>query len=133
MPALQSLVLKDRKTTPVDHTFTPNNVEGGIGTVVESSGMKIGDSKFSVTSRKTANGRYRADLKLEVPVVENAVINGLTVPQVSRIAYATVNFSFSESSTTAERNDIVGMLEDSLKKAKTLVDKTVVDLEGVWG
>lgn len=133
MPALQSLVLKDRKTTPVDHTFTPNNVEGGIGTVVESSGMKIGDSKFSVTSRKTANGRYRADIKLEVPVVENAVINGLTVPQVSRIAYATVNFSFSESSTTAERNDIVGMLEDSLKKAKTLVDKTVVDLEGVWG
>lgn len=133
MPALTTLVLKDRKATPVDHTFVPNNVENGTGTVVESSGMKIGDSKFSLTSRKTANGRYRADLKLEVPVVENAVINGLNVPQVSRIAYATVNFSFSDKSTTAERNDIVGMLEDALKKAKTMVDKTVVDLEGVWG
>ena len=134
MPALQSLVLKDRTTpTPVDHTFTPDNLASGVGTVVESTGVKLGDSKFSVSSRKTANGRYRASLKLEIPKVENAVINGVTVPTVTRIAYATVDFSFHGESTTAERNNLVGMLADSLATSKVLVNSTVVGLEGVWG
>lgn len=133
MPALQSLVLKDRATTPVNHTFTPNMLEGGVGTVAESSGVKVGDSKFSISNRKTANGRYRVQLKLEVPVVDNAVVNGITVPTVSRVAYATVDFSFSDKSTTAERNNLVGMIADSMTVGKTLVENTVVGLEGVWG
>lgn len=133
MPSIQNLVLKDRATTPVDHTFTPANVVQGVGTVVESTGVKIGESKFSVSNRKSASGRYNAKLKLEVPVLENSVVNGVTIPKVVRVAYATVDFSFAETSTTAERNNIVGMLQDSLAKTKTLVDKTIVDLEGVWG
>lgn len=133
MPALTSLVLKDRATTPVDHTFTPSEVKDGIGTVVESTGMKLGDSKYSVSSRKTAGGRYAGKLKLEVPVVENQTVNGVTRPVVTRVGYATVDFSFAAESTTVERNNLVGMLADSLAKSKTLVDKTIVDLEGVWG
>jgi hypothetical protein len=133
MPALQSLVLTDRATTPVNHTFTPNMLEGGVGTVVESSGVKVGDSKFSISNRKSANGRYKVTLKLEIPVVDNAVVNGITVPTVSRVAYANVDFSFSDKSTTAERNNIVGMLASGLATSKTLVDSTVVGLEGVWG
>lgn len=133
MPALTSLVLKDRATTPVDHTFTPSELKDGVGTVVESSGQKIGDSKYSVSSRKTAGGRYAAKVKLEVPVVENQTVNGVTRPVVTRVAYATVDFSFAADSTTAERNNLVGMLADSFAKSKTLVDKTIVDLEGVWG
>lgn len=133
MPALTTLVLKDRATTPVDHTFTPSDVKDGVGTVVESTGMKLGDSKYSVSSRKTAGGRYAGKLKLEVPVVENQTVNGVTRPVVTRVAYATVDFSFAAESTTTERNNIVGMLADSLAKSKTLVDKTIVELEGVWG
>lgn len=134
MPALQSLVLTDRATpTPVNHTFSPAELAGGVGTVVESSGVKLGDSKFSVSSRKTANGRYRASLKLEMPKVENAVIDGVTTPKVTRVAYATVEFSFHGESTTAERNNLVGMLASSLATGKTLVENTVVNLEGVWG
>lgn len=133
MPALSTLVLKDRATTPVDHTFTPSDVKDGVGTVVESTGMKLGDSKYSVSSRKTAGGRYAGKLKLEVPVVENQTVNGVTRPVVTRVAYATVDFSFAAESTTVERNNLVGMLADSLAKSKTLVDKTIVELEGVWG
>lgn len=133
MPALTTLVLKDRATTPVDHTFTPSEVMDGIGTVVESTGMKLGESKYSLSSRKTAGGRYAAKLKLEVPVVENQTINGVTRPVVIRIGYATVDFSFAAESTTAERNNIVGMLADSLAPTKIIVHKTVVDLERVWG
>lgn len=133
MPALQSLVLTDRATTPVNHTFTPNGLSDGVATVVESSGVKVGDSKFSISNRKSANGRYKVNLKLEVPIVDNAVVNGITVPTVSRIGYANVEFSFSDRSTTAERNNIVGMLASGLATSKTLVDATVVGLEGVWG
>jgi len=133
MPALANLVLKDRATTPVDHTFTPSNVTGGVGTVVESNGTKVGDSKYSVSSRKTANGRYAAKVKLEVPVVENQTVNGVSKAVVTRVAYATCDFSFAADSTTLERNNLVGMLQDSFAKTKTLVDKTVVDLEGVYG
>lgn len=134
MPALQSLVLTDRTpVTPVNHTFTPSDLSNGVGTVVESTGVKVGESKFSVSSRKTASGRYRAALKLEIPKVENAVIDGVTVPQVTRIAYVNVDFSFAGDSTTQERDNMVGMLASSLVKAKVLVDSTVVNLEGVWG
>ena len=133
MPALSSLVLKDRATTPVDHTFVPNGVEAKVGTVVESNGTKVGDSKFSLSSRKTASGRYNAKLKLEVPVLVNETVNGVTRPSIIRVAYATCDFSFAAESTTQERDNIVGMLETALKKATTMVDKTVVGLEEVWG
>lgn len=134
MPALQSLVLTDRATpTPIDHTFTPAELASGVGTVVESSGVKVGDSKFSVSSRKTANGRFKCTLKLEVPKVENATIDGIVTPKVTRIAYATVDFSFAGDSTTLERNNLVGMLASSLATTKTLVNSSVVNLEGVWG
>lgn len=134
MPALQSLVLTDRTpVTPVNHTFTPFELKDGVGVVVKSSGMKLGDSKFSVSNRKTAQGRYRPTLKLEVPVVENAVVNGVTTPTVVRVAYATIEFSFAGESSMQERDDLVGMLASSLVNTKVLVDSTVVDLEGVWG
>lgn len=133
MPALTSLVLTDRENTPVNHTFVPDDRVGGVGVLVESTGVKLGDSKFTLSSRKTANGRHRATLKLEIPRVENAVIDGLSVPKVVRTAYATVELSFSDASTTQERKNLVGMLEDSLKSAKTMVNAVIVDLEGIYG
>lgn len=133
MPTLQNLVLTDRASTPVNHTFVPSDLKQGVGTVVESTGVKLGDSKFSISSRQTANGRYRVSLKLERPKVENAVIDGVTTPKVTRVAYATVEFSFHNESTTQERTDMAGMIASALATGKTLVEKTVVDLEGVWG
>jgi len=133
MPALQSIVLTDRAATPVNHTFLPSNLTAGVGMVVESSGLKVGDSKFSISNRKTTNGRYKATLKLEIPVVQTQIINGISTPVVVRIAYGNLEFSFDEKSTTQERKDLVGMLDSSLATAKTLVNSTVVDLEGVWG
>lgn len=133
MPALTTVVLKDRASTPVNHTFTPNEVVGGVGTLVESTGVKLGDSAFSLSSKKTANGRYKAMLKLVRPVVVNETINGVIVPKVVRTAYATVEFSFDKSSTTQERKDAVGMTEESLKAAQTMINAVIVDLESVWG
>lgn len=133
MPQLQNVVLKDRAATPVDHTFTPRDIRDGVGTVIETTGVPVGNSRLSVSLRQTANnGRYKAELKLAVPVVVNETINGVSVPTVSRSAFADVTFTFEPTSTEAERNNIVGMLADALAPTKTLVNDTVVKLQGVY-
>lgn len=131
MPQLQNLVLKDRATTPVDHTFTPRNISDGVGEVVETTGVPVGESRFTISMRRTSD-RYKSKLRLAVPVVVNQTINGVTTPIVARTAYVDVSFDFSAESTEAERNNLVGMLEDSLKPAKVLVNDTVVKLQGVY-
>lgn len=134
MPQLQSTVLKDRTTpTPIDHTFVPRDIRNDVGTVVETSGVPVGESRLSVSLRRTSqNGKYKAEVKLAVPVVANSVINGVTVPTVVRTAFADVTFTFDPLSSEAERNNIVGMLADALAPGKILVNDTVVKLQGVY-
>lgn len=132
MPQLQPLVLKDRATpTAVDHTFSPRDINAGVGAVVESTGVPVGDSRYTISLRQS-NGRYRATIQLNVPVVVNETINGVSTPKVVRTAYADVTFTFDRTSTEAERNNLVGMLADSLAANKVLVNDTVVKLQGVY-
>lgn len=132
MPQLSNLVLTDRAATPVAHTFTPSNIKDGVGTVVESTGVPIGDSKFTISSQRTASGRHKITLKLSIPQVQTQTINGVSTPVVVRTAYAEATFSFDASSSEAERNNVVGMFADSLGTGKTLVNDTVVKLQGVY-
>ena len=53
MPQLQNLVLTDRAAPPVAHTFTPRDIRGNVGTVEESTGVKVGDKAFSISVRET--------------------------------------------------------------------------------
>lgn len=132
MPQLQTLVLRDRTTpTAVDHTFTPRDIKSGVGAVVETTGVPVGDSRFTISLRQV-NNRYRAQIQLAVPVVQNEVINGITTPKAVRTAYADVTFTFDSTSTEAERNNLVGMLADALAANKVLVNDTVVKLQGVY-
>lgn len=132
MPQLQNLVLTDRAGTPVNHTFTPLDIKDGLGTVVESSGVPIGNNRVQVALNKTSNGRYRGVLKFQFPVVQDAVVGGVTTPTVVRTAYCDITFTFDPSSTTQERKDCVGMVYSALATGKTLVEDTVVNLQGVY-
>lgn len=133
MPQLQNLVVKDRSTpTPVDRTFIPRDIVNNVGTVVESTGTPIGDSRISVNMRKTTNGRYKATIKGDFPIVQNQEINGVTVPVLARKTYVEVTFSFDENSTLQERNDAVGMIANSLAADKVLINDLVVKLQGVY-
>lgn len=132
MPQLQTLVLKDRATpTAVDHTFTPRDIKTGVGAVVETTGVPVGDSRYTISLRQV-NNRYKAQIQLAVPVVQNETINGIVTPKAVRTAYADLTFTFDSTSTEAERNNIVGMLADSLAASKVLVNDTVVKLQGVY-
>lgn len=133
MPQLQNLVLKDRTpVTPVDHTFVPRDITNNVGTVAESTGVPIGDKRFTISLNRTAGGKYKAVVQLTVPIVQNQTVSGVVSPVIVRTAYAKIDFTFDQSSTEQERNDIVGMLADSLTVGKTLVNDTVVKLQGVY-
>lgn len=132
MPQLQNLVLTDRAGTPVNHTFVPRDIRGDVGTVIESTGVPIGNSRYSVSLKKTPSGKFKATLNLAVPIVQTQTVNGVSAPVVVRSGYANCEFVFDETSTEQERKDVVGMFMSSLDSAKTLVDSVVTKLEGVY-
>lgn len=137
MPVLQSIALTDRASTPVVHTFVPRDVVGGIGTVVDTSGVAIGEPRLTISGRRSGT-KFRSKLTLQTPIVQSQVINGVTSPIIIRTGYASVDFTFDETSSTQERKDLVGMLASALGASalaspKTLIEDTVVNQQGVWG
>lgn len=132
MPQLQPLILKDRAATPVSHNFAPRNIANGVGELVETSGVPIGEARFTISMRKTPTGRYKGVIKLAVPEVQTEIIDGISRPTVVRTGFAELSVDFAASSTTEERNNVIGMIQDALTPSKALVNDTLVKLEGVY-
>lgn len=132
MPQLQTTVLTDRQSTPVNHTFVPRDIVGGVGTCVESTGIPKGNSELSISTRSTSNGVYKSRIKLMVPIVQTETVNGVSRPVVVRTSYADVTFTFSSESTEEERNNLVGMFADAFDPSNVLVNDAVVKLQGVY-
>jgi hypothetical protein len=132
MPQLQNLVLSDRESTPVAHTFTPRDITGGVGTVVESTGVPIGENTVTVSLRKTPSGRYKAVIKGRFPIVQTQDVNGIESPVVVRTAYAELTFDFDQTSTEQERKNVVGMMEDALTSGEPLTNDVLTKLQGVY-
>lgn len=133
MPQLQNLVLTDRAATPVAHTFTPLDIREGVAAVIESSGVPVGNSKYTIGSPKRTNsGRYVIPVSLYVPVISNQVVNGIATPVVTRFARVKAEFDFDPTSTTQERKDLVGMFQSSLDSSKALTNDVLISLQGVY-
>lgn len=133
MPSLQNLVLTDRAATPVNHTLTPRDVIGNVGTVVETSGVPLGNNQVSISMRQQPSGKYLGRLHCAFPVVQTETINGIPKPVLVRVARVKAEFEFDSSSTEQERKDAVGMFASALDPSKVLVNDALVKLQGVWG
>lgn len=131
MPQLQSLVLTDRAATPVAHTYTPREIANGVATVQETKSTPLGSNTVSVSSRRTASGAYKVTLKGVFPVVQTETIDGIANPKIVRTAYASMEFSFSETSTLGERKNAVGLMADTLSSTQWL-DTVITGLESVY-
>lgn len=132
MPQLQSIVLTDRATTPVNHTFNPREIDSnGVAAVVETSGVPIGENRLTVSMKKRSS-RFAGQLRLSLPVVATETINGVSNPVVIRTAHVTCSFDFDEKSTLQERKDLVGMLASALDPAKVLVNDTLTKVESIY-
>lgn len=134
MPQLQNLVLTDRATpTPVNHTFTPLGIDPktGVAALEESTGVPFGAPKYTLLTRRV-NGRFKVTLRLSVPIMATATVNGVSTPVIVRTSYVDSTFTFEESSSEQERKDVVGQFADSLAAGKALVNDTLVKLQGVY-
>lgn len=133
MAQLANLVLTDRKTTPVNHTFTPRDIVNGTATVVESAGIPLGDSRVSFSMNRTnGSNRYKPVVKFTMPVLQTETINGVSKPVVVRTAYAELTLNFDATSTDQERKDLVGMVQSSLNASQTMMMDVLVNLQGVY-
>lgn len=133
MPQLQSIVLADRETTPVNHTFVPAEISqpNNVGVVVESTGVPVGEPKLTISMRKVGD-KLKGRLTLSVPQVQTQTINGVSNPVVVRSAIADLSVTFAQTSTLQERNNLVGMLYSALAANKVLVNDALVKAEGVY-
>jgi len=132
MPQLQNLVLTDRAATPVNHTFTPLDIVNGLGTVVESLGVPIGNNRVSIALNKTTQGRYKAVLKFQFPIVQTQTVNGVSTPVIVRTSYVDATFTFDPASSTQERKDVVGMFQSAFDSSEALTNGVLVDLQGIY-
>lgn len=132
MAARTNLVLKDRATTPVNHTFTPDGTDvNGVHLFSEKVGVPASFSRFTASLRRTS-GKYRATLKLALPITQTQVVNGVSNPVVVRTAYAEVNFTFDQLSTDQERKDAIGMISDSLLATQAQINDMLVNLSDIY-
>jgi hypothetical protein len=131
MPATSSVTLTDRSAA--SHVFTPVQPVNGVHTFIkkDSNGVPIGESQLSVSLRKTPENRL-VRLKLLMPVVQTETVNGVSTPVVVRKNWADVEFTFNDSSDTAEREVLVGLMADALTSSQTMLDAVITDLEGLY-
>ncbi|DAD50889.1 TPA_asm: coat protein [ssRNA phage SRR5467090_2] len=131
MAQAASVVVNDRATTPVAHTFAPRRVENGLASFVEAAAVPIGEKTLTVRWRKSGS-RYYQRVTLSVPALVMETVNGVSVPTVPRVAFLDLTCRFDDTSTEQERKDAIGMLYNALAASQTVIDGTLVKLEGVW-
>lgn len=132
MSARSTLVLTDRAATPATHNFTPDGDDAnGVHVFSEKDGVPAGDARFTASLRYS-NGKYRPNLRLQIPVVQMQDISGITSPVVVRTAYVELNAVFENTSTEQERKDAIGMFSSALASSQTMINDLVVNLSDIY-
>jgi len=129
MPQLTPIVIND--VLGDSHRFTPVNIQGGVATLEVNTGVPIGNPRMTVSTSQTAQGKRKLTLKLAMPVVQDAVVGGVTRKTVVRTAYADLQFSFDQSSENSERTHILAILA-SLLSTSNIVSDAAQDLTGFY-
>lgn len=133
MPAISSLVLTDRATTPVAHTLVPIGKDAqGVWTLEKSVSTPIGAPQLTISARRVAGKRFKARLVLKVPVVQDETVNGIVKPTIVRTGFAELSFTFDPSSSEQERKDVVGMIQSALDASKVLTNDTLTKMQGIY-
>lgn len=132
MPQLGNLVLTDRASTPVNHTFVPRDIVDGVATVEEYTGVPIGTNRVSMSTKRTSGGRYKVAFKGSFPIVQTQTVNGVSTPVVVRTGYFDLSFAFDATSTEQERKDVVGQLYSMLSSSQSMVMDSATKLQAIY-
>lgn len=132
MSARGNLVINDRAGTPVAHTYSPDGDDkNGVHLYSEKTSVPAGNPKYSI-SLKQSGGKYKADIRLAIPIVQTQTINGVAAPVVVRTSYVTVSTTFDSLSSTQERADAIGLMVNSLAASQTQINDLVVNLSDIY-
>lgn len=111
MPAMQTIIVNDDKTTPVAHNFAPVTTDGQVGHFANrSSTIPQGFEKLSieVAAPKSTTAAYRVAVSMTTPIV--AAVDGQD--QVVRQDKSDCVLYFSQNSSVQERKDLLAMLKN---------------------
>lgn len=133
MPQLTSITVDDGETTPVSHTFTPDNIDPktGVAYLSETTGVPLGDNKITISLRPSADGtKKKARFVFSMPQVVTNTTTG--VVSVDHVAFGDANFTFDLKSTTQERKNLVAIMVNAFGGSSSMVDTILEDLRGVY-
>lgn len=138
MAAIAALTLADGKATPVNHTFSPENIDAaGVAKYKDrSGGIALGYPTVSIGIRQPSKSSrlYRVTVKIATPILEVTSPSTSTgIQPAPTLAYTplfTGEFVLSERSTLAERKDLLAYVKNML--ANAVVTSAVHDFESVY-
>lgn len=132
MAARTNLVLKDQAATPANRTFTPDGDDAnGVHVFSEKTGIPAANPRFTAALKRQGS-KYKASLKLTLPVAQTQVINGVSNPVIVRTSQANLEFFFDELSTEQERKDTVAMVRESLAVSQTQLTDMITGLSDIY-
>lgn len=127
MPALTTLTINDRESTPVAHVFNPAAPQGDVAVFNGTGATLFGRENLTISARQSA-GKLRVRMVITDPVVVTETINGVDRSTVSRVAIGEVKLTFDESSTLQERKNLVGLIANAMADSQT--DLSLVFTQG---
>lgn len=132
MPALTTITVNDRESTPVAHAFVPaRRSNDGVNTFLRGGDSPAGREKLSISTRTTSD-KTKVRLVLAIPIVVDETINGVVRKAVVRTSYADVALTFDNLSTLQERKNLVGLVANMLAASQTSVDAVVTQLDDFY-
>lgn len=131
---ITTIVVPDAASTPVNHTFVPNKIDGDTAKWVEKSASHpSGYWTLAVSLRDpvSSNGSrvYRSQISLIKPTLVTEVINGVSVPKVAYTHRVNVEMIEPADGVLQDRKDLKKILIGILGNA--VVTSVVEDLDHV--
>lgn len=112
MPQMATLALNDGATTPVSHSYVPQQSQP-VPIFVEAGSVPLANRTISCDLRQPSspgNGVFKETVAVAHPVVQQLTgSNGQVVDTVVRILRAKVELLLPSASTKQERKDLVAI------------------------
>lgn len=140
MTAIAALTIADGQATPVNHTFSPVNIDqvGVAKWADRSGGIALGFPTLTFSMRQPAtkgSRNYRVTAKVTLPVLEATSPSTSTgiqpAPTKAYDLLATLEFVLPERSTLAQRNDLIAYVKNFLANA-TVIPPSIQSFESVY-
>lgn len=139
MTAIAALTLADGQATPVNHTFSPINIDSASVArwADRSGGIAIGFPVLTFSMRQPTKGsrNYRMTAKVQLPVLEvtsPSTSSGIQpAPTKAYDLLCTIDMVLPERSTVAQRNDLLAYVKNFLTNT-SVIPPAVQNFEQVY-